>query len=89
MATSNPRALWKGAISFGLVHVPVQLYSAEKRDALQFDLLDKRDMQPVGYQRFNKQSGKPVPWEQIVKGYAYEKGKYVVMTDADFHAANV
>lgn len=83
------RALWKGAISFGLVHVPVQLYSAEKRDALQFDLLDKRDMQPVGYQRFNKQSGKPVPWEQIVKGYEYEKDKYVVLTDADFRAANV
>lgn len=83
------RALWKGAISFGLVHVPVQLYSAEKRDALQFDLLDKRDMQPVGYQRFNKQSGKPVPWEQIVKGYEYSKDKYVVLTDADFRAANV
>lgn len=83
------RALWKGAISFGLVHVPVQLYSAEKRDALQFDLLDKRDMQPVGYQRFNKQTGKPVAWEQIVKGYEYAKDKYVVLTDADFRAANV
>ena len=84
-----PRALWEGAISFGLVHVPVALYPAERRDTLSFDLLDKRDMQPVGYQRINKKTGKAVEWDQIVKGYAYEKGHYVVMTDADFKAANV
>jgi DNA end-binding protein Ku len=83
------RALWKGAISFGLVHVPVELYPAEKRNALQFDLLDKRDMQPVGYQRINKKSGKAVPWEQIVKGYEHSKGKYVVLSEADFRKANV
>lgn len=83
------RALWDGAISFGLVHVPVSLYPAEKRDTLGFDLLDKRDLQPVGYQRINKKTGKVVPWDQIVKGYAYEKNRYVVMTEADFKAANV
>jgi DNA end-binding protein Ku len=83
------RALWKGAISFGLVHVPVELYSAEKRDTLQFDLLDKRDLQPVGYQRVNKKSGREVPWEQIVKGYEHAKGKYVVLSEADFRKANV
>ena len=83
------RALWKGAISFGLVHVPVELYSAEKRNSLQFDMLDKRDMQPVGYQRVNKKNGKVVPWEQIVKGYEHAKGEYVVLTEADFKKANV
>jgi DNA end-binding protein Ku len=83
------RALWKGAISFGLVHVPVELYSAERRNTLQFDLLDKRDMQPVGYQRINKKNGKVVPWEQIVKGYEHAKGKYVVLSEADFKKANV
>jgi len=83
------RALWKGAISFGLVNVPVELYSAEKRHELDFDMLDKRDLQPVGYQRVNKKSGKEVPWEQVVKGYEHAKGKYVVLSDADFREANV
>lgn len=83
------RALWKGAISFGLVHVPVEIYSAEKRHELDFDMLDKRDLQPVGYQRINKKTGKVVPWEQIVKGYEHTKGKYVVLSDADFREANV
>src|SRR5258708_2491724 len=83
------RALWKGAISFGLVHVPVEIYSAEKRHELDFDMLDKRDLQPVGYQRINKKSGKVVPWEQIVKGYEHSKGKYVVLSEADFREANV
>jgi DNA end-binding protein Ku len=83
------RPIWQGAISFGLVHVPVALHSAAQRESLNLDLLDKRDMQPVGYQRINKKTGKPVAWDQIVKGYPYEKGHYVVLTDADFRAANV
>jgi len=83
------RALWKGAISFGLVHVPVEWYSAEKPNELNFDLLDKRDMQPVGYRHYNKHTGKSVDHEAIVKGYEYAKGKYVVLSDADFRAANV
>ncbi|HEX2649501.1 MAG TPA: Ku protein [Burkholderiales bacterium] len=83
------RPLWTGAISFGLVNVPVSLYSATRHHSLDFDMLDKRDMQPVGYQRINKETGKAVPWEEVVKGYEYEKGRYVVMTEADFKAANV
>ena len=83
------RALWKGAISFGLVHVPVELHSAEKRNTLDFDLLDERDMNPIGYQRINKETGKVVPWENIVKGYEHKKGEYVVVTDEDFRRANV
>src|SRR6185436_5104549 len=82
-----PRVLWKGAITFGLVNIPVGLYSAEHRNELSFAMLDKRDLSPVGYKRFNKENGKEVPWEQIVKGYEYEKGRYVVLGDADFKAA--
>ena len=83
------RALWKGAISFGLVHVPVELHSAEKRNTLDFDMLDRRDMNPVGSQRINKETGKVVPWNEIVKGYEHKKGEYVVVTDEDFRRANV
>jgi DNA end-binding protein Ku len=84
-----PRALWKGAITFGLVYIPVGLYSAEKRDTLDLTMLDRRDMKPVGYQRINKESGKVVPWEDIVKGYEYEKEQYVVLSDEDFRRANM
>ena len=83
------RGLWKGAISFGLVNVPVELYSAHKRSAeLDLTMLDKRDMAPVGYQRVNKASGKQVPWEDVVKGYEYEDDKYVVLSEEDFRRAN-
>jgi DNA end-binding protein Ku len=85
-----PRGLWKGAISFGLVHVPVELLPAEKRSAeLDFTMLDKRDLAPVGYKRYNKASGEDVPWAQIVKGYEYKDGKYVVLSEEDFRRANV
>lgn len=84
-----PRVLWKGAISFGLVHVPVGLYSAEKRNNFDLTMLDRRDMKPVGFKRYNKQTGEDVPWDQIVKGYEYEKERYVVLTDEDFRRANV
>src|SRR5213595_1996714 len=83
------RVLWKGAISFGLVNIPVGLYSVEHRNELSFAMLDRRDLAPVGYKRFNKDSGKEVPWDQIVKGYEYDKGRYVVLSEADFKAANV
>ena len=84
-----PRGLWKGAISFGLVNVPVELYSAHKRSAeLDLTMLDKRNMAPVGYQRVNKASGKEVPWEDVVKGYEYEDDKYVVLSEEDFRRAN-
>ena len=85
-----PRGLWKGAISFGLVNVPVELFSAEKRSSeLDLTMLDKRDLAPVGYKRYNKASGEDVPWAEIVKGYEYEDGKYVVLSDEDFRRANV
>ena len=83
------RGLWKGAISFGLVNVPVELFSAQKRSAeLDLTMLDKRDMAPVGYKRVNKATGKEVPWEDVVKGYEYEDDKYVVLSEEDFRRAN-
>ena len=83
------RGLWKGAISFGLVNVPVELFSAQKRSAeLDLTMLDRRDLAPVGYKRVNKASGKEVPWEDVVKGYEYEDDKYVVLSEEDFRRAN-
>lgn len=83
------RGLWKGAISFGLVNVPVELYPAQKRSAeLDLTMLDRRDMAPVGYKRVNKASGKEVPWEDVVKGYEYEDDRYVVLSEEDFRRAN-
>lgn len=84
-----PRSLWKGSISFGLVNIPVVLYSAENRNSFDLTLLDRRDMNPVGFKRYNKETGKDVTWDQIVKGYEYEKSRYVVLTDEDFRRANV
>ncbi len=84
-----PRALWKGAISFGLVHVPVSLYPATRNEGLSFEMLDRRDFSPVGYKRYNKSSGEEVPWSEIVKGYEYAPGQYVVVGDEDFKQANV
>ena len=84
------RGLWKGAISFGLVNVPVELYSAEKRASeIDLTMLDKRDLAPVGYKRYNKSTGEDVPWAEIVKGYEYEDDKYVVLSEEDFRRANV
>ncbi len=83
------RVLWKGAISFGLVHIPVGLYSAEQRNSFDLTLLDRRDMKPVGFKRYNKETEEEVPWDQIVKGYEYEKDRYVVLTDEDFRRANI
>ena len=83
------RALWTGAISFGLVNIPVELHSAEDRKSFEFSMLDKRDLSPVGYKRYNKKSGKEVDWAYIVKGYEYEKDQFVVLSDEDFRRANV
>ena len=82
-----PRVLWKGAISFGLVHIPVALYSATSDNGLDFDWLDKRTMDPVGYKRINKKTGKEITKEHIVKGIAYEEGQYVVLSDEEIAAA--
>jgi DNA end-binding protein Ku len=83
------RSLWKGAITFSLVHVPVALHSAVRASTLDLDLLDKRDFAPVGYQKINKVTGRPVEGADIVKGYEYQPGEYVVLTDEDFRQANV
>lgn len=82
-----PRALWKGAISFGLVHIPIALYPATSEHAIDFDWLDKRTLDPVGYKRINKKTGREIPREQIVKGIAYESGRYVVLGDDEIAAA--
>ena len=83
------RGLWNGAISFSLIHIPVSLHTAARTGSVDLDLLDKRDFAPVGYQRYNKSTGKVVDWNDVVKGYEYEKGEYVVLTDEDFRRANV
>ena len=82
------RAIWKGTISFGLVNVPVELYPAAQSHSLSFSMLDKRDFAPVGYKRYNKTTGAEVPWNDIVKGYEYEKDQYVVLSEEDFRRAN-
>ena len=83
------RPLWKGAITFGLVHIPVELYPAEERKEFRFSMLDKRDFSPVGYKRYSKKTGKEVDWKDVVKGYEYEKDQYVVLSDEDFKRANI
>jgi DNA end-binding protein Ku len=83
------RSLWKGAISFGLVTIPVSLYPAVRREEFKFRLLRKSDLSPVNYKRVAEADGKEVPWDQIVKGYEYEKGKFVVIRDEDFARADV
>lgn len=85
MATAS-RALWKGAISFGLVHIPVSLHSATTESGVDFDWLDKRSMDPVGYKRVNKRTGKEIDKANIVKGVAYEEGKYVVLSPEEIEA---
>jgi DNA end-binding protein Ku len=82
------RPFWKGAISFGLVYIPVELYSATHSATIDLDFLDKRDFSPVGYQRYNKRTGKLVEWKDIVRGYQYKKGQYVALSDEDFRQAN-
>ena len=83
------RPIWKGTINFGLVNIPVALYSAEADNSIDFDLLDKRDFSRVRYRRVNEKTGREVPWDEIVKGYEYKKGEYVALTDDDFIKANV
>ncbi len=83
------RAIWKGSISFGLVNIPIALYPATRREELKFRLLRKTDLSPVNYKRVAEKDGKEVPWDQIVKGYEYEKGKYVVLQDEDFQRVDI
>ncbi|MEM5292882.1 Ku protein [Burkholderia sp. JPY481] len=80
--------IWKGAISFGLVHVPVQLYPATQSEKVGFNLLDKRTIDPIGYKQINKRTGKDVTRENIVRGFEYEKDRYVVLSDDEIRSAN-
>lgn len=83
-----PRTIWKGAVSFGLVHIPVALVPATTRQGIDFDWLDKRSMDRVGYKRINKTTGEDIDSENIVKGVEYEKGNYVVISDDEIKAAH-
>jgi DNA end-binding protein Ku len=83
------RAIWKGSISFSLVNIPISLYPATRREELKFRLLRRSDLSPVNYKRVAESDGKEVPWDEIVKGYEYEKGKFVVLKDEDFKRADI
>src|SRR5580698_11085555 len=83
------RAIWKGSISFGLVTIPIALYPATRREELKFRLLRVSDLSPVNYKRVAEADGKEVPWDKIVKGYEYEKGRFVVIKDEDFARVDV
>jgi DNA end-binding protein Ku len=83
------RAIWKGSISFGLVNIPIGLYPATRKEDLRFRLLRKSDLSPVNYKRVAEKDGKEVPWGEIVKGYEYEKGKYIVLKDEDFQRVDL
>jgi DNA end-binding protein Ku len=85
MATTS-RTLWKGAITFGLVHIPIGLHTAATEQGIDFDWLDKRTMDPVGYKRVNKKTGKEIDKDNIVKGVAYEDGKYVIISPDEIDA---
>src|SRR5471032_3538923 len=83
------RSMWNGSISFGLVTIPVALYPATSRDELTFRLLRKSDQSPVNYKLVAQADGKVVPWEEIVKGYEYEKGKFVILKEEDFNRVDL
>src|SRR5438105_15008964 len=83
------RAIWKGSISFGLINIPIALYPATRKEELRFRLLRKSDLSPVNYKRVAEKDGKKVPWDEIVKGYEYEKGKFVVLKDEDFQSVDL
>jgi DNA end-binding protein Ku len=83
------RAIWKGSISFGLVNIPIALYPATRKEELKFRLLRAKDLSPVNYKRVAEADGKEVPWGEIVKGYEYEKEKFIVLKDEDFQRVDL
>ena len=87
MAKTSTRSLWKGAITFGLVHIPIGLYSATEESDINFDWLDKRTLDPVGYKRVNKRTGREIDKDDIVKGVEYGKGNYVVLSPDEISEA--
>src|SRR5688500_15168745 len=83
------RAMWKGNISFALVTIPISLYSATKRNEISFHYLHKKDLSTVSYKRYCDAEDVEVPWDEITRGYEYEKGQYVEITDEDMDKADV
>jgi DNA end-binding protein Ku len=81
------RSIWKGSITFGLVNIPVGLYSAEKREEVSFHLLDRKNKARVKYKRVNEETGREVAWEDTVRGFELESGKYVILSDEDLQSA--
>jgi DNA end-binding protein Ku len=81
-------SIWTGSISFGLVNIPVKLMSAVQSEELDLDMLSRKDMAPIKYARIDAKTGEEVPWKDIVKGYQYAKGKYIVVEDEDFERAS-
>jgi DNA end-binding protein Ku len=82
-----PRAIWKGSIAFGLVNIPVELHTAVRDSRPHFRMLHAEDKSPIRFERVCAREGKPVAWEDLVKGYEYEKGRFVILTKDDFKAA--
>ena|SRR5690606_33228638 len=82
------RTMWSGAVNFGLVNIPIKLYSASETQGLDFDMLHSKDLSPIRFARVCREDGKEVPWDEIVKGYQYRKGDYVVLTKEDFEKAD-
>ncbi len=83
------RPIWKGSVSFGLVNIPITLFPATRREELKFHQLRDSDLSPINYKRVAEADGREVPWENIVKGYEYEKGKYVVLKPEDFQRVDI
>lgn len=83
------RSIWSGAISFGLINIPVRLYPATTERRPDFQMLRKQDLCPIGYMKVCKRTGEEVSMKDIVKGYEYQKGDYVVLTDEDFKNVDV
>jgi len=86
---NGTRVIWKGAISFGLVNIPIALRAGVRHEELAFRLLRKSDLSPVNYKRVAETDGKEVPWDQIVKGYEYEPGRFVVLKEEDFRRVDL
>jgi DNA end-binding protein Ku len=82
------RPVWKGHVSFGLVNVPVVLHSAERRNDISFRMIDSRNSARIRYERVNEETGEGVPWENIVKGYEYDSGSYVLFSEGELENAN-
>ena len=83
------RPIWKGSINFGLVNIPITLYTAVRKEELSFKMLRSGDLSPINYKRVAEADGKEVPWDKIVKGYEYEKGKFVVLKEEDFRRVDI